>query len=87
MPSAAAIFDVSTIQPPLVECNNVISSFDLLRASMDLSDVLLFVQYTPEGTLRRGWYFIQIDMKCNTDANTGCASNVYYLYVTLAMIK
>lgn len=48
---------------------------DPTPTTADFSDMLFFVQYTPEGTLRPRWYLVQVDMESTLEVNPGYATN------------
>lgn len=53
-------------------------------ALTDLSDQLFFIQFTPEGTLRRRWYLVQIDIPSTMQVNPYYLSNNLYWCIFLA---
>ena len=51
---------------------------------MDLSNKLFFIQYTPENTMRRRWYLIQVDMQSTREVNADFVTNGEYWCVFLS---
>ena len=50
----------------------------------NLSNSLFLIQYVPEGTMRRRWYLIQVDMISTKEINPDHESNGEYWCVFLA---
>ena len=51
--------------------------------SVDLSNALFFIQFTPEGTMRMRWFLIQVDMSSTKVINSQYATNGKYWYIFL----
>ena len=83
MPTAKALFDDVKASPPLVEVVTS-KSLDVPQDSIDMSDKLFFIEFTPEGTLQRRWYLIQVDIPSTIEVNPDFASNHLYCFVFLA---
>jgi hypothetical protein len=83
MPTTKALFDDVKATPPLVEVVTS-KSLDVPQASIGMSDKLFFIEFTPEGTLRRRWYLIQVDIPSTIEVNPDFASNHLYWCVFLA---
>ena len=84
IPSAASLFEDSTENMPASECFNTVVDGPILDNNADLSDALFFIQYTPEGTMWRRWYLIQVDMESTLRANKDYATNQKYWCIFLA---
>ena len=61
MPSSDTLFKESKI--PCLPIKSVVNTIlDESPAGLDMSDKLFFVESTPEGTLQRRWYLVQVDI-------------------------
>ena len=81
-PSIELFQDSNTPRPPFETNTNL--ALDRITDNIDLSNQLFFIQYTPEGTLRRRWYLIQVDMESTLEVNPDFASNGLFWCVFLA---
>ena len=84
IPPASTLFESIKTAPPVIEshhCGTYITEFS---PSIYLSNKLFFVQYTPENTIRRRWYWIQVDMQSTQEVNADFATNVEYWCVFLS---
>ena len=59
------------------------STLDHCPEVIDLSGKLFFVEFTPEGTLLKHWYLIQVDIPLTCDVNPDYATNNSYWCVSL----
>ena len=83
IPPAASLFkDYNTPIPELETA--ICTSLDDLSDTVNISDKLFFIQYTPEGTMRRRWYLIQVDMESTLEANPDFITKNLYLCVLLS---
>ena len=83
IPSADKLFhDTGAPRPPIETVTN--ATLDPTPTTIDFSNKLFFVQYTPENTLRARWYLIQVDMESTMEANPSYATNNLYYCVFLA---
>ena len=75
-PSVELFQDSNTPRLP-IETNTSIA-LDPITGDIDLSNQIFFIQYTPEGTLRRRWHLIQVDMESTLEVNPDFATNGLY---------
>ena len=52
IPPTATVFEAIKTTPPLIELHNCETYITEFPTSMDFSDKLFFIQYTPENTMR-----------------------------------
>ena len=76
-PTANELFQENGINMPPIEHSDS-TDFTSIEAPTDLDNKLFFIQYTPEDTLRRRWYLVQIDMESTATANPDYATNGKY---------
>ena len=77
MLSAAALFENSkTSIPDLV--TNIYVSLNDFSNTIDLSNKLFCIQFTPGGIIRRRWNLIQIDMESMMEVSPAYISNNLY---------
>ena len=84
IPPAATLFESIKTTPPLIESHHCETYITEFPPSMDLSDKLFFIQYTPENTMRRRWYLIQVDMQSTREVNADFVTNGEYWCVFLS---
>ena len=84
MSSNATLFEASNNDIPLIELSSACDNIFPINVSMDLSDQLLFIQFTPDGTMRYRWYLIQVDMESTMQVNVEYSFNHIYWCVFLA---
>ena len=83
MPSSDTLFKESKLPcPPIESVVNTI--LDESPVGLDMSDKLFFIEYTPEGTLQRRWYLVQVDIQSTCEVNPDYATNNLYWCVFLA---
>ena len=68
----------------IIETEDVITPCYNTEDFNNLANALFFIQYVPEGTMRRRWYLIQVDMISTKEINPDFASNGEYWCVFLA---
>ena len=77
MPSSDTHFKESQLPcPPIESVVNTI--LDESPAGLDMSDKSFFVENTPEGTLQRRWYLVQVDIQSTCDVNPAYDTNHLY---------
>ena len=84
---ASTLFKESNIMQPVAETISMDDVITPCYTSADfnnLADSLFFIQYVPEGTMRRRWYLIQFDMISTKEINPDYATNNEYWCVFLA---
>jgi hypothetical protein len=87
LPPSSTLFKESNITQPdkeIIETEDMITPCYNAEDFKNLSDALFFIQYVPEGTMRRRWYLVQIDMISTRTINPEFASNGGYWCVFLA---
>ena len=67
-----------------IDTNDVVTPCYTSADFNNLAESLFFIQYVPEGTMRRRWYLIQVDMISTKEINPEYASNGEYWCVFLA---
>ena len=77
MPRADRLFEESGYELSAIECADRMDALVVPR-TLDLSNQLFFVQYTPADTMRRSWYLIQVDMPSTLEMNPNYATNGEY---------
>ena len=83
IPSAASLFEELYTSLPAIESIPCASLNDLPDVTV-FSNKLFFIQFTPDGTMRRRWYLIQVDIEFTLEINLTFASNNLYWRVFLA---
>ena len=81
--SATSLFEDSKTPLPKIE-EDICTSLDIFSDTVDLNNKLFFIQFTPEGTMRRRWYLIQIDIESTMEVNPDFLSNNLYWCIFLA---
>ena len=87
LPPTATLFKESNINQPSIDFEETEDTITPCYSASDfnnLSNSLFFIQYTPEGTMRRRWYLIQVDIVSTKKINPDFASNGEYWCVFLA---
>ena len=77
MPRTDRVFDESGNSLPALEYSDIMD-YSLTPPNLNLDDKLFFVQYNPEGTMRRLWYVVQVDMPSTLELNPDYATNGQY---------
>ena len=77
MPRADRLFDESGNELPAIECADRVDAL-VVPETLDLTNQLFFVQYTPADTMRRSWYLVQVDMPSTLEVNPQYAVNGEY---------
>ena len=77
MPGNVSIFEESGNSLPALEYSALLD-YSCPPPDLNLHDKLFFVQYNPEGTMRRLWYVVQIDMPSTIELNPEYATNGQY---------
>ena len=89
IPPSSTLFEESNIKQPDIETEELDDyTKPCFTASEynNLDNSLFFVTYVPEGTIKRKWYLIQIDMESTRDTNPEYASNGQFWCVFLAKL-
>ena len=77
MPGNVSVFEESGNSLPALEYSALLD-YSCPPPDLNLHDKLFFVQYNPEGTMRRLWYVVQIDMPSTIELNPEYATNGQY---------
>ena len=84
MPSATTLFDAYNTRIPPRESSDITSFLDIFSNSVNLSDALFFIQFTPDNTMRCRWYLIQVYLDSTITMNKDHAVNRKYWYIFLS---
>ena len=72
LPPASTFFEESNIIQPAIEVVQIEEFIISCYNSSDFNNLsysLFFIQYVPEGAMKRRWYLIQVDMESTREVN------------------